>query len=98
MASCKQCGATLPEDARFCLQCGAQVTIEQPPTPVGPLPELDFVRPALTGGVFLGLLSSLPFVSAGNCICCMWIIGGGAIATALLARQQPGRLLSYGDG
>jgi hypothetical protein len=58
---------------------------------------LDFVQPALTGGMFLGLLSSLPFINAGNCLCCMWVLGGGGIAVLLLSRQRPSGI-SYGDG
>jgi hypothetical protein len=104
MVQCKQCGTTLPDQAGFCFQCGTPVKAEEPQTPapdsVPPAPprELDFVRPALTGGAFLGILSSLPLISAGNCICCMWVLGGGAIATFLLAQQQPNRRLNSGDG
>jgi hypothetical protein len=88
---CKQCGAELPEQARFCLQCGVHV---QPPEP-NPVPStepsrgLDFMQPALAGGMFLGLLSSLPIINMGNCLCCAWVLGGGAIATLLLAKQKP---------
>jgi uncharacterized membrane protein YbaN (DUF454 family) len=100
---CKQCGADLPEEARFCLQCGAPTQRpEEPPLeprrPEGPAPELDFVQPALVGGALLGLLSSLPVISAGNCLCCMWVLGGGGLSTYMLAKQQPGRRLTYGDG
>jgi hypothetical protein len=101
---CKECGTTLPEGARYCHNCGTAVSPEHPevapdqPQPQTPPPELDFVRPALTGGAFLGLLSSLPLVSAGNCLCCMWVLGGGAIATLLLSKQQPRRRLNPGDG
>ena len=108
MTPCKHCGAELPENAKFCLQCGAPVDPVEPeqpevppPTPrqpQGPLPELDFFQPALTGGMFLGLLSSVPILSAGNCLCCMWVLLGGAIATVLLTRQRPINLLTYGDG
>src|SRR5215472_3295122 len=101
---CKECGTTLPDEARFCHQCGAAVkpdnpevpTEERPQTPPPPVPELDFVKPALAGGAFLGVLSSL--LSVGNCLCCMWILGGGGLATLLLQKQQPGRRLTYGDG
>ena len=102
---CKQCGADLPEEARFCLQCGTPVQRPDPEEspletrpPEAPPPELDFIKPAAAGGIVLGLLSSLPFLSAGNCLCCMWVLGGGGLATYLLSKQQPGRRLTYGDG
>lgn len=44
------------------------------------------------------MLSTLPLISAGNCLCCMWVLGGGSIATFMLARQQPARKLTFGDG
>jgi hypothetical protein len=97
---CKQCGAELPDQARFCYQCGAPVdqVLEQKPTaPVTPPPKLEFLQPALAGGMFLGLLSSLPFISAGNCLCCAWVLGGGALATLLLTKQRPSGV-ALGDG
>ena len=73
-----------------------------PPPPMSrepaPMPDLDFVQPALTGGMFLGLLSSLPIIQAGNCLCCMWVLLGGAIATVMLTRQRPLSGITYGDG
>ena len=36
-------------------------------------------QPALLGGLFIGVLSSLPVVSTANICCCLWVIvGGGA--------------------
>jgi hypothetical protein len=99
VSQCKQCGVNLPDDARFCMQCGGSVQPEEPEQPVGPVqpqPELDFVQPALTGGMFLGLLSSIPFISAGNCLCCMWVLLGGGISAVLLLRQRPSGI-TYGD-
>jgi uncharacterized membrane protein YagU involved in acid resistance len=48
--------------------------------------------------MFLGLLSSIPFISAGNICCCMWVLLGGGIAAVLLTRQRPLPTISYGDG
>jgi hypothetical protein len=98
---CKQCGVNLPEEAKYCLQCGTPVEPDpeqpvQPTGPVAPLPELDFVQPALTGGMFLGLLSSIPIISAGNIACCMWVLLGGGIAAIMLLRQRPTGI-AYGD-
>jgi hypothetical protein len=100
--SCKHCASELPDDARFCLQCGNPVEQEQPAQPPqpplqGPQPELDFVQPALTGGMFLGFLSSIPFIQAGNCLCCMWVLLGGGMAAVLLTKQRPSGI-TYGDG
>jgi hypothetical protein len=55
------------------------------------------IRSATLGGVFIGVLSALPFVSAGNCCCCMWMISGGALA-AYLETQQKNRTLTGGEG
>lgn len=109
MTSCKQCGAELPDHAKFCLECGSPVEPESQPEsqpepeptptrPQAPLPELDFLQPALTGGMFLGLLSSVPVISAGNCLCCMWVLLGGGVAAVLLTKQRPINLITYGDG
>jgi hypothetical protein len=118
--SCKHCGAQLPDDARFCLQCGNRVAneaneageageaaepVEQPqpageptgrPVKASQVP-LDFAQPALTGGMFLGVLSSVPFIQAGNLFCCMWVLLGGGIAAIMVVRQRPAGI-TYGDG
>jgi hypothetical protein len=44
------------------------------------------VQPAFWGGLFIGVLSALPLLNAGNCCCCLWVICGGALAAYL--RQQ----------
>jgi hypothetical protein len=53
-------------------------------------------QPALLGGLFIGVLSALPFISVGNC-CCLWIIGGGFLA-AYLDSQNLSRNLTVGRG
>jgi hypothetical protein len=50
----------------------------------------------LLGGLFIGVLSALPIVSAANC-CCLWIISGGVIA-AYFAQQEDPRPLGLLDG
>lgn len=77
------------------MQCG---------TPVDPARKtstsqgtLEFVQPAIAGGLLLGLLSSLPIVNLGNLIFGAWILAGGALTTHLLLKQRPSGL-SYGDG
>ena len=96
MTQCKECGANLPDQAKFCLQCGTAVSAE-PPQPATAKPELDFVQPALVGGMFLGFLSSIPYISAGNCLCCMCVLLGGGMAAMMLTKQRPSGI-TYGDG
>jgi len=102
MDQCKECGASLPEDFRFCPKCGTpRPEAEEKPAAPAPTPTpakpLDFLRPAITGGLALGVLSAMPIIMIGNCCCCLWIQGGGALSTWLLDKQRPGRL-QYGDG
>lgn len=54
----------------------------------------EYLRPALIAGAIAGVLSGLPFV---NCLCCLWIIGGAALAVNLLAKNTAG-VLTSGDG
>ncbi len=98
MKTCKQCSVTLADQAQYCMQCGTPVEPEVP-VQVGET-ATDFIQPALVGGAALGILSSLPMVNIGNCICCMWVVGGGALAAWMLTKQRPGgtTVVSYGDG
>ena len=50
------------------------------------------MQPALLGGLFIGLLSALPFVNLANYCCCLWVISGGVIAAVLDQQGEPGRL------
>jgi hypothetical protein len=47
------------------------------------------LRPALIGGLVLGLLSGLPYISLGNVACCIWVVAGGALATYLYIKKSP---------
>ena len=50
--------------------------------------------PALIGGAFAGILTALPFI---NCLCCLWIIGGGMLAAYFLYKNSS-VALTAGDG
>ena len=47
------------------------------------------LQPALWGGLFIGVLSALPIVNAGNCCCCLWVLVGGALAAYLRQQNTP---------
>ncbi len=47
------------------------------------------LKPALIGGVILGVLSAIPVISAFNCLCCAWVIGGGMLAAHLYVKGSP---------
>ena len=55
------------------------------------------LQPALYGGVFIGVLSALPIVNLGNCICCLWVVSGGALAVYLMQQNHP-YALTAADG
>jgi hypothetical protein len=55
------------------------------------------VKPALIGGVLLGLLSVIPFVNALNVCCCLWAILGGMLASYLYVKNSP-TPANAGDG
>jgi hypothetical protein len=46
------------------------------------------LQPALFGGLFIGVLSALPIINIGNC-CCLWVLGGGVLATYLMQQNHP---------
>jgi hypothetical protein len=45
-------------------------------------------QPAILGGIFIGVLSALPYVNAANC-CCLWVIAGGALVVYLQQQASP---------
>jgi hypothetical protein len=47
------------------------------------------LQPALWGGLFIGVLSALPIVNAGNCCCCLWVLVGGGLAAYLRQQHHP---------
>lgn len=50
--------------------------------------------PALIGGAAAGVLSGIPLV---NCLCCLWIIGGGMLAAYFFSRDSV-VMTTAGDG
>jgi hypothetical protein len=56
----------------------------------------NYTKPALIGGAVMGVLTVLPIVSIGNC-CCLWVLGGGALAAYLLQQDQAAPI-ALGDG
>jgi hypothetical protein len=55
------------------------------------------LKPALVGGVLLGILSAVPPLSLLNCACCAWVIGGGVMAANLYVRSSPA-VVTLGSG
>lgn len=47
------------------------------------------LQPALLGGAFVGVLSALPIVSAGNFCCCLWLVLGGVLAAYVMQQNHP---------
>jgi hypothetical protein len=54
-------------------------------------------QPAFIGGLVMGVLSALPFISAGNLCCCLWVIAGGVVAAYVL-QQNEAAPITPGDG
>jgi len=93
MTQCRECGANLPDEARACMQCGTPVELGAKSGGNSPS-NLIFVRPAILGGLLIGLLSSITIGSDGTAI---WIFAGGVFTAHLLLRQRPTGI-GYGDG
>jgi hypothetical protein len=48
------------------------------------LEKQKLLKPILIGGLFSGLLSSLPCINSLNCVCCMWVVAGGAVSSYIM--------------
>jgi hypothetical protein len=46
-------------------------------------------QPALLGGLFIGVLSSLPVVGTANLCCCLWVVLGGGLTAYLQQQARP---------
>jgi hypothetical protein len=47
---------------------------------------MNKLKPALLGGLIVGILSAIPFL---NWCCCIWAIGGGLLAGMLYIKSAP---------
>lgn len=56
------------------------------------------LQPALVGGLIIGVLWSVPFVSLINLCCCIGVMAGGAVAAWMLIKRSPVLPITYGDG
>src|SRR6185295_17240250 len=52
------------------------------------------LKPAFLGGLIVGILSAIPFI---NYCCCIWSIGGGALAAFIYIKGSPVPV-KMGDG
>lgn len=55
------------------------------------------LKPAAIGGIFIGVLSVIPFVNWANACCCLWAILGGLLASYVYVKGSP-VAASPGDG
>ncbi|HEV8130974.1 MAG TPA: hypothetical protein VGQ81_06965 [Acidobacteriota bacterium] len=55
------------------------------------------MTPAIIGGIVLAGGSVLPIIKALNCLCCAWLVAGGATAAYLYIRESPQKVTT-GDG
>ena len=46
-------------------------------------------QPAILGGLFIGVVSSLPIVNLANFCCCLWVVAGGVLVTYLAQQSTP---------
>jgi hypothetical protein len=52
------------------------------------------LKPALLGGLIVGVLSAIPII---NYCCCIWTLGGGVLAAFLYVKSSP-TPVKMGDG
>ena len=52
------------------------------------------LKPALLGGLIVGVLSAIPLI---NYCCCIWTLGGGVLAAYLYVKSSP-TPVKIGDG
>jgi hypothetical protein len=50
--------------------------------------ESGMLKPALIGGVLLGVCSAVPVLNLLNCFCCAWVIVGGGLAAYMYVKES----------
>lgn len=60
-------------------------------------PNRGRLQAVLIGGTFAGVLSALPLIELGNLCCCLWLVGGGGVAS-YLTQQAQAHPITPGDG
>ena len=55
------------------------------------------LHPALLGGLFIGVVSALPYIKGANSCCCLWLAVGGVLAAWVMQQNHP-RPVSNADG
>jgi hypothetical protein len=60
--------------------------------------EPNKLKPAVIGGVILGLIQAIPFLNFINCFCCLGAIGSGFLAAHLYNKSNGSRGVTPADG
>jgi hypothetical protein len=47
------------------------------------------LQPAFWGGLFIGIITALPFIGDLNACCCIWVIAGGVLTSYVLQDSTP---------
>ena len=48
----------------------------------------SMLKPAVIGGVALGVFSAIPIIGMFNCACCAWVLMGGLLAAYLYVKES----------
>jgi hypothetical protein len=110
-ALCHRCGTSLSASDLFCPSCGApQVKFDplpegesgyagaspmRPAVPAQRVSWKEAVKAALIVAVPSGILSAISVLSWG---CCLWVVGGAALAIGLYQKRDPGFQLDARSG
>jgi hypothetical protein len=55
--------------------------------------------PGLIGGAFIAFFSEFPILNLGNCLCCLWVVLGGFVASWIFKRNLTEKIeMTSSDG